>query len=173
MDTSTQSKAILAILFLVALVAGIKFPDLDLLMPEILKPHSLITHSILLPALVHLVARDAARQWIAAGLYFGIAIHLSAVVLVPVTEGGMVWTPWPAQVPLDFASQPWLAINAVLGVFLALGLVEPVFRLALTGFALVTALVFAYLTHGGILPFIVFGGISAMALGLRQKFSDT
>lgn len=167
-----QSKAIMAVIFLAGLAVGMWFPNLDFLAPEFLKPRSLLTHSILLPALVHLAARGPSVQWLTAGLYFGIAVHLSADMLVPITDGGLVWTPWPAQVSLEYLSQPWLALNAVIAVFLALGMVEPVFRLALTGFALVTSLVFAYLIHGGILPFIVFGGISAMALGLRQKLQE-
>lgn len=94
---------------------GLGFPDVDLLALPLLHHRSIITHSILLPA-IFLVFRNAALRFGACGFVLGVSVHLAADVLSSPTGFGMVWLPWPIKFPLGPLSLIWLAANAIVGL---------------------------------------------------------
>lgn len=94
---------------------GLGFPDIDREFLSILHHRSILTHSILLPAIV-LLGTSAPVRFGACGFTLGIAIHLSADVMSSPTGFGMIWLPWPAKFTLGALSPVWMAANAIVGL---------------------------------------------------------
>lgn len=97
---------------------GLGFPDTDLILLPILHHRSIVTHSIIIPALV-LLRRNQAVRFGAAGFILGESVHLAADVLSFPRGFAMVWLPWPIKFPLGFFSPLWLAANALVGLVLS------------------------------------------------------
>lgn len=94
---------------------GLGFPDIDLVFLSVLNHRSIVTHSILIPALFLAVRNSAVRHG-ACGFILGLSIHLSADVLSSPVGFGMVWLPWPIKAPLGPFSPLWLGANAIVGL---------------------------------------------------------
>ena len=100
--------------FALAMILGIRFPDLDLYTPG-LKHRSAITHSVLLPWLITLIGYPS----ILAGLAMGMAIHILADVFPKAWVGGAL-VKMPFFGSLGKLSPFWLMLNCL--ACLALGL---------------------------------------------------
>lgn len=101
-----------------ATAAFLAAPDVDFLLLRLLHHRSILTHSVLLPALVWWWGRELGPA-AAAGAFLGVAIHLAADLLSPPRGYGAVWWPEPFQSSLGGWSPLWLGANAVLAAFLA------------------------------------------------------
>ncbi|MDD7805516.1 MAG: hypothetical protein PUP46_08155 [Endozoicomonas sp. (ex Botrylloides leachii)] len=100
--------------FFLALILGVRFPDIDLFTPG-LKHRSAITHSVLLPWLMTLVGYPA----IVSGLAMGMAIHMLADIFPKAWIGGAL-IKMPFFGSLGRLSPFWLMFNCL--ACLALGL---------------------------------------------------
>ncbi len=101
-----------------ATVLFLPAPDVDLLAIRLLHHRSILTHSILLPALVLWFA-PALGPAAAAGAFLGVAVHLAADLLSPARGYGRIWWPEPVQVSLGRWSRLWILLNALLASWLA------------------------------------------------------
>ena len=141
--------AVAAALFLPA-------PDIDLLAIRLLHHRSILTHSVLLPLLVPLVAGPLGLtppQGVAAasGAALGVAVHLAADLLSPSRGYGRIWLPEPVQVSLGRWSPLWLMGSAVGSAWLAFA------RLPL---------------DGGLRPAaLAVGVVAALGYGIRRERS--
>ena len=155
--------------FALGIWIGLWLPDVDLTMLPILHHRSILTHSILIPWLLYIFARKRIPEYGIAGLYAGIAIHLSADCLSSLVGFGMIWTPWPFKVPLGPISPIWIVANAILGVRLSLKL-APANRNWIIGGMLLVCVGYALLNEFAFLPFVVFGLIVSLVVWLcREK----
>ena len=96
-----------------AIQLGTWLPDIDHWFVGILHHRSILTHSILLPAIVWM-ALPKSMSVIASVLFMAVGIHLSADVLSPSQGYGAVWLPEPFKLNLREFSKVWLVINAVM-----------------------------------------------------------
>jgi len=155
--------------FALGLWLGLWLPDVDLIAIPILHHRSIITHSIIIPWLLHKFFRNHIPDLGVAGLYAGIAVHLSADCLSSLVGFGMIWIPWPFKVPLGVVSPIWIVLNALLGIWFALK-IAPKKRNVIVGAMLLVALAYAVLNEAAYLPFIMFGIlVSLVCLFLRYR----
>ncbi len=154
--------------FALGIWIGLWLPDVDLTMLPILHHRSILTHSVLIPWLLCKFAKKRIPEYGIAGLYAGIAIHLSADCLSSLVGFGMIWTPWPFKVPLGPISPIWIVANAILGVRLSLKL-APANRNWIIGGMLLVGVGYALLNELAFLPFVVFGLIVSLVVWLCRK----
>ena len=154
--------------FALGLWIGLKLPDLDLLALPVLHHRSILTHSILIPWLLHRFLKNRISELGIAGLYVGIAVHLSADCLSSLVGFGMIWLPWPLKIPTGGASPSWILVNTLLGIWFALK-IAPNKRKLVIGMMLLVALAYAVLNEAAILPFVVFGALVLM-VALYQHY---
>ena len=112
------------LLFLAGLMAGVRWPDWDFLIPG-LSHRSGITHSALLPLIFYFMALPA----IAAGLSLGIALHLSSDIQPKAWTGGAL-IKFPVIGSIGKKLSPaWLFANIAgcLGIMAAALDIEPHF----------------------------------------------
>jgi len=156
---------------LVAAYAGTTLPDVDQLLP--LGGHrSALSHSVL-PALLAMWRREA--RSVAAGLGFGIGLHLSADFFPNAMTGyALVKLPLFGSIGAG-ASWAWFAANAAaafaLGAWLTGRLLKAgLAALVLAGVAVIGVL-YLLATDGGWPPLALFGGTAWLALrrGRRQS----
>lgn len=144
---------------------GLGFPDVDLALLPILHHRSIITHSILIPA-IFLTIRNSAIRFGAGGFILGISIHLSADVLSSPIGFGMIWLPWPIKFPLGPLSPLWLAANALVGLIWAKALLFKPEQRAPIAIYLLMALVlgpsYAIFHENSLIPLVSF----ALVFGL-------
>ena len=96
-----------SVLFLAGLIAGIRLPDIDLLLPGF-SHRSGITHSCGFAVLFLVLGFDA----IAGGLAIGIALHLSSDMQPKSWQGGAL-VKLPCLGSIGMLSPVWLLINIV------------------------------------------------------------
>jgi hypothetical protein len=113
-----------ALILLGATAAFLAAPDVDLMLVRLLHHRSILTHSVLLPLLVPLVAgplglSPAQGAAAASGAALGVAVHLAADLLSPSRGYGRIWLPEPVQVSLGRWSPLWLMGSAVGSAWLA------------------------------------------------------
>ncbi|MCW7551347.1 hypothetical protein NX722_01555 [Endozoicomonas gorgoniicola] len=112
------------LLFLAGMMAGVRWPDWDFLIPG-LSHRSGLTHSLLLPMVVYFMALPA----IAAGLSLGIALHLSSDIQPKAWTGGAL-IKFPVLGSIGKRLSPlWLFINIAgcIGIMAASLDIEPHF----------------------------------------------
>ena len=154
--------------FALGMWIGLWLPDIDLTMLPILHHRSILTHSVLIPWLLYIFARKRIPEYGIAGIYAGIAIHLSADCLSSLVGFGMIWTPWPFKVPLGPISPIWIVSNAILGVWLSLKL-APANRNWIIGGMLLVCVGYALFNEFAFLPFVVFGLIVSLVVWLCRN----
>lgn len=98
--------------YIIGCYLGLVIPDLDLVFLHILHHRSIITHSILLPWILQIFFLGNIPREFIAGIYCGIAIHLSADILSSFVGFGMIWLPWPIKISLGLFSPVWVAMMA-------------------------------------------------------------
>lgn len=107
--------------FALAMLLGIRFPDLDLYTPG-LKHRSATTHSLLLPGLLMLTGYALVNASVIAGLAMGMAIHMLADVFPRAWVGGAL-VKMPLFGSLGRFSPFWLLANFLGCLVIALGIV--------------------------------------------------
>jgi len=146
---------------------GLWLPDIDLILLPLLHHRSIITHSILIPWLMTRYARDHVPLEVIAGIYCGVAIHLSADVLSPAVGFGQIWLPWPIKINIGVLSPLWVAGMAFLALRFALSLCGIAIG-RLIGIAVLFALAYAALHEQAFVPLVVFGVLMVVVLWLRR-----
>ena len=143
------------LLFLAGLIAGIRLPDIDLLLPGF--PHrSGITHSCGFAVLAMMAGLDA----VAGGLAIGIALHLSSDMQPKSWTGGaLVKLPWFGSIGL--LSPLWLLLN-IAGCFWVVFATLPAFEEARRWLPLAVGIAgccwyFFYEEKNRVLPLITLG----------------
>lgn len=115
-----------SILFLVAVYAGLYWPDLDLDLLWLLHHRSIVTHSIFLPlAGLVLFRNTVSKRWLfssIAGMCLGISVHLSADVLSPMRGYALIYLPVITVSIGNALSWGWLLANSVGGLMVTFGL---------------------------------------------------
>lgn len=154
--------------FLLGLGAGLFLPDVDLLALPILHHRSIITHSILIPFLLSLTAKNRMSVMTIAGIYGGVAIHLAADALSSPVGFGMVWLPWPIKTALGPLSPVWLVTNAAVSVWLMLRL-TPGYKIWVLLAVVAVAAAYALLNEFAFAPFVAFGIILFTVVWLRRR----
>jgi hypothetical protein len=154
--------------FTLDLWIGLWLPNLDLLALPILHHRLILTYSILIPWLLNRFLKNRISELGIAGLYVGIAVHLSADCLSSLVGFGMIWLPWPLKIPMGGASPSWNLVNTLLGIWFALK-IAPNKRKLVIGMMLLVALAYAVLNEAAILPFVVFGALVSM-VALYQHY---
>ena len=157
------------VLLLAALFARV--PDLDLDLRGWLHHRSILTHSLLPPALV-LLLRDPRRRAMGAGALVGTAAHLAADATSSPVGFALVWTPWPFRESLGDWSPVWLGANALLGFALAARLSRrefgPVSGAVVAGAAaLATAVMGAGLVEAAAIAVLCLAGLIIAHLAAR------
>jgi hypothetical protein len=151
---------------------GLWLPDVDLVALPILHHRSILTHSIFIPFLISKFFTNRFSLSAVAGLYGGIAIHLSADILSPMVGFGMIWLPSPIKLSLGPFSIVWIAGNALAGAILALKLAPDQKKTVYTLVALV-ALSYAIFNEGAFWPFVIFGLVATIAMWVHRRGNST
>lgn len=107
-----------ALLLVIATLAFLPAPDVDLFFLRLLHHRSILTHSVLPGVLLWWLARELGPA-AAAGAFLGLAIHLAADLLSPPRGYALIWLPEPFQHSLGSWSPLWLLLNALLAAYLA------------------------------------------------------
>jgi membrane-bound metal-dependent hydrolase YbcI (DUF457 family) len=158
-------------IFLAGLWLGLWLPDTDLILLPVLHHRSIITHSILIPYLAYLFFSKRIPGEFVAGLYAGIAIHLSADMLSTMTGFAMIWLPWPIKFPLGPLSIVWMLGNAFLGLFWAIKMSPNNKKIAFS-MVVVVALAYAIFNEAAFVPFVVFGLIGSSVVWISRHRSN-
>ncbi len=150
---------------------GLGFPDIDLLLLPLLHHRSIITHSILVPAIFLLFARIT-KSLGACGFVLGGSAHLAADVIAPPVGFGMVWLPWPIKVPLGPVAPLWIACNAVVGlVWVKTLLWKLELRVPLVAFyllAVVLGISYSIFHENALLPLLSFTVIFVLSHAVKR-----
>lgn len=147
---------------------GLWLPDVDLILLPLLHHRSILSHSILIPWLMAKYARDRVPLEVIAGIYCGVAVHLSADVLSPAVGFGQIWLPWPIKVSIGPLSPLWVAGMAFLALRFALSLCGIAVK-KLIGIAVMFALAYSALHEQAVVPLVVFGAVLGGVLWLRRR----
>ena len=113
------------IFFVLAIIGGVIFPDLDLKfsIPGIIAHRSALTYSIILPLLwYHVSNKNTVNRFISMGLFLGIGIHLSFDMFpTAFAGGGLIYFPFlgrfsflPGEISLltaQIVTVIWIFIN--------------------------------------------------------------
>lgn len=150
-------------------------PDIDHWFVGILHHRSILTHSVLLPAIVW-IALPKSMPVIASVLFAAVGIHLSADVLSPSQGYGAIWLPEPFKLNLGELSKVWLSVNAVMAFVFALKSCPEQHRYPLTGGALGGCIFYGFANENSGLAavlsvaFLTFGYLIARRL---SKFPES
>lgn len=110
-------------LFIISIITGIEFPDIDFVIP-FLSHRSFLTHSIIVPVILYyfLYKYKNSNQflnYIFCGFLVGVSIHLSADLFPKAWIGyATIKVPFLLSVGPIF-SPIWMLINIMIGLFLA------------------------------------------------------
>ena len=166
-----------AFVFLFSYYIGLKFPDVDQFFKSSLGHRSIITHSILLPLIlffINPVKSNFFGKILIVGLLLGIGLHLSAD-LHPRSWHGYANIKLPTNISIGILSPFWIAINAMIGLFLSAKiLIENINKKLFKGIYIVISLsVGAYYSfiedHSQIIIFITFILMFSGTFYLAQK----
>jgi hypothetical protein len=144
-------------------------PDIDHWFIGILHHRSIITHSILLPAIVW-VALPKSMSMIASVLFTAVGIHLSADVLSPSQGFGAIWLPEPFKVNLGEFSKIWLVSNAVLAFSFALKSCPEQHRYPLIGGAVPACIFYGFINENSSLAAILSVGFLTLGFFIANRF---
>jgi len=110
-------------IFIISIITGIEYPDVDLIIPY-LSHRSFLTHSIIVPVILYYFLykyknSNLFLNYIFCGFLVGVSIHLSADVFPKAWIGyATIKIPFLLSVGPLF-SPIWILINIMLGLFLA------------------------------------------------------
>jgi hypothetical protein len=154
--------------YAIALYIGLWLPDIDLAFLPLLHHRSILTHSILIPFLLHQWLNNKLTVDAISGLYCGIAIHMAADLLSPATGFGMIWLPWPTKISLGWFSHIWIGANAFLAFKISSDLCRLPKMLLFFG-AAAAGLWYALINEDAVAPFLVFGLIMSGVYVLHRR----
>lgn len=151
---------------LVFIFIGLRVPDIDLKLMDVLHHRSIVTHSLLLPLSLLLFRVKLLKPCI-AGLCIGISIHLTADAMSPMRGFALIYLPKPFKTSIgSWQSLVWLAVNSVIGGLIAIWLCRGEKFTIMVLFS-VSALTYSIVNENNILPTLY----SSVVLLIMYKFS--
>ena len=166
-----------AFVFIFSYYIGLKFPDIDQLFQSSLGHRSIITHSILLPIIlffINPVKSNIVGKILIIGLFLGIGLHLSAD-LHPKSWHGYANIKLPSNISIGILSPFWIAINAMIGLFLSAKILietinKKLFKGLYVAISLSIGIYYSFIEdHSQIQIFITFLLIFSVTFYLAQK----
>ena len=173
-EKAWSNMMILSPVFLVGILMGIFFPDIDQMALSFLNHRSIVTHGLLVPLLL-MMFRSA---FLGVGMVLGVAVHISADVLSPAVGFGAIWLPLPFKISLGYLSYAWNIVNIFFGVYIFKSFVTLLCGKKNSGliffvFTIAVSTVYVVLHRENFVTIIVAFMSSALAYKLNIRVIDT
>ena len=119
-DKNQLNILIFSIVYFLSILFGYTIADYDLNFQNLLGHRSIITHSILIPWLIYFYSKDKKSKYlftIIMGLFISFSVHL-IYDFIPKGWAGNAFIKFPGNISIGFLSIPWIALNALVSMYL-------------------------------------------------------
>lgn len=144
-------------LLLLGIVAGLKFPDLDLKF-YFLGHRSILTHSFIVPLLLFLFVRQK-EEWglrlFSVGFSLAYVIHLCFDLIPRAWRGfALIYVPFYGRIS-PLLSWLWIAVSIIICLYLALLLINSVWDIVIFSSSTVGSFIFYAVTEAGFVSALI------------------